>query len=195
MTSRFALPHQLVGLLVVICQSSIRAIGISSANVRSFVRSFGTKSAPRISRKLFELDSPNFIGTSTLSLSTALPDITSLPTSGRKLWWKTVEYTPPTASIGISRERFNRGSWNFTSLSRTSDPHKWHKQLIPVGCKMLLNITKKCGKRVRMQKRLISRKWCEIRQTISVLHRQNRLQIARVKNIGRVFELSGAHFA
>ena len=50
-----------------------------------FVRSFDTKSASRISRKPFDLESPYFMGTSTLTLSTAIPDMTSLSTSGRKL--------------------------------------------------------------------------------------------------------------
>ena len=46
----------------------------------------------------------------------------------------------------------------------------------------------------KCRKRLITRKWCETRQKISVLQRQRRLQIYRVKNIGRVFELSGVAF-
>ena len=52
------------------------------------VRSFDAKSqAPRISGKLFDLEAPDFTGPSipTLSIATTTPDITSLPTSGRKL--------------------------------------------------------------------------------------------------------------
>ena len=49
------------------------------------VRSFDTKSALRISRKLFDLVSPNFTQTSTLTFSTASPDMTSLSASGLKL--------------------------------------------------------------------------------------------------------------
>ena len=51
----------------------------------SFVRLFDTKSVPGISRKPFELESPDFIGKSIPTLCTATPDMTSLSTSGRKL--------------------------------------------------------------------------------------------------------------
>ena len=60
---------------------ALRAIGIAFAKVRSF----DAKSAPRISRKTFDLELPNFIWTSIPTLSTALPDMTSLSTSGLKL--------------------------------------------------------------------------------------------------------------
>ena len=53
-----------------------------------FVRSFDTKTAPRISRKPFDLESPNFTKTSTLILSTVTLDMTSLFTSSRKLQGK-----------------------------------------------------------------------------------------------------------
>ena len=46
----------------------------------------------------------------------------------------------------------------------------------------------------KCRKRLITRKCCDIRQKISVLQRQRRPQISRVKNIGRAFELSGVAF-
>ena len=46
----------------------------------------------------------------------------------------------------------------------------------------------------KCRKRLVTRKWCEIRQKVSVLQRQRRLQISRVKNVGRVVELSGVAF-
>ena len=50
---------------------------------------------------------------------------------------------------------------------------------------MLLNTTEKCGKRLRnAEKRLITWKWCDTWQNISVLQRQRRFQISRVKNIG-----------
>ena len=42
---------------------------------------------------------------------------------------------------------------------------KWRQQLIPVGCKVLLNTTEKCGKRVRNAEKGC-RKWCKIRQKI-----------------------------
>ena len=53
--------------------------------LKSPVLLFNTKSAPRISRKPFDLDTPHFIGTFILTLSTAIPDMTSLSTSGRNL--------------------------------------------------------------------------------------------------------------
>ena len=48
-----------------------------------FVRSFDTKSAPRMSRKPFDLESHNFMGTSISTFSIAILDMTSLSTSGR----------------------------------------------------------------------------------------------------------------
>ena len=63
---------------------AFRAIGMGFGNVRSFDRSFDTKSAPRISRKPFHLESPNFMATATPTLSTATPDLTSLSTSSRQ---------------------------------------------------------------------------------------------------------------
>ena len=44
--------------------------------------------APRISRKPFDLESPNFTVTSTPTCSTATPAISAIATSGRKLSWK-----------------------------------------------------------------------------------------------------------
>ena len=44
---------------------------------------FDAKSAPRISRKPFDLESPNFTGTSIPALSTTAPDMTSVSTSVR----------------------------------------------------------------------------------------------------------------
>ena len=46
----------------------------------------------------------------------------------------------------------------------------------------------------KCRKGLITPKWCELQQKVSVLRRQRRLQISRVKNIGGVFELSGVAF-
>ena len=46
----------------------------------------------------------------------------------------------------------------------------------------------------KSRKGVITRKWCELRQKISVLQRQRRLQMSRVRNIGRVLELSGVAF-
>ena len=53
-----------------------------------FVRSFDTKSAPRISRKHSNLESTNFIGTSIPKFYVAVPDMASLSTSDRKLYGK-----------------------------------------------------------------------------------------------------------
>ena len=55
-----------------------------------FVHSFDTKSAPRVSRRPFDLESSNLIETYIPTLSTAILDITALG--------------------GISRERFKLGS-------------------------------------------------------------------------------------
>ena len=74
-----------------------------------------------ISREPFELERPNFTGTSTPNCPTFAPVMTSLCTSGRKLQRKKTSTMPPqTASGGISREKFKRGSPNCTRLSRTS---------------------------------------------------------------------------
>ena len=80
----------------------VRAIGIGFANVSSF----DAKAAPGISRKPFDTESHNFTGTSIPTLSTAIPDITSLSTSGRKLWGKQSKIPPPMASGGVSPEQF-----------------------------------------------------------------------------------------
>ena len=53
-------------------------------------------------------------------LSTNPPDMTSISTSGQKLLQKKMsKIPPPTASDGISQERFRLGSPNFTHLSAT----------------------------------------------------------------------------
>ena len=62
-----------------------RTIGIGQFLFVRSIRSFDTKWAPRISRKPFDLESPNFMGASTPTLSIAVPDMTSLFTPGRKL--------------------------------------------------------------------------------------------------------------
>ena len=51
--------------------------------IRSFVRLLETKSAPRISGKLFDLESPNCMGTSIPALSTSKPDMMLLSISDR----------------------------------------------------------------------------------------------------------------
>ena len=55
-----------------------RSIGRRSSSV--------TKWGSHITRERFDLESPNFIGTSTVTLSISIPDMTSLSTSGRKLY-------------------------------------------------------------------------------------------------------------
>ena len=59
---------------------------------------------------------------------------------------------------------------------------------------MLLNTTEKCESGFEMQKKAINSEIVRDRQKISVLQRHRRLQISRVKNIGRVFESSGVAF-
>ena len=83
-------------------------------------------------------------------------------------------------------------------LSRTIGPTNLPEMASPAPPGRLKNAIKyhrkvrKTG--LKCRKRLITRKWCQIRQKISVLQRQRRLQIYRVKNIGRFFELSGVAF-
>ena len=62
-------------------KKAFRAIGIGFANIRSFVRH--QNSSSNIS-KAFDLESPNCMGTSVPTLSTATPDMTSLAISGRE---------------------------------------------------------------------------------------------------------------
>ena len=162
---------------------AFRAIGIGFL---MFVRSFDTKSAPRISRKPFNPETPHFKGTSIPTLSTATLDRTSLSASGRNLYGQNSRKIPhPTASGAISRERFHEILRAYRGQTAAQTGQKWRHYLLPVGCKMLFNT--KCRKR-------LTRKWCEMRQKISVLQRQRRFQISRVKNIGRVFELSVVAF-
>ena len=75
-------------------------------------RSSITKWAGRLSRERFDLESPNWTRTSTPSLFTATPDMTSLAANLSKM-------QPPTALSRISRERLKPGSWHFTALFRT----------------------------------------------------------------------------
>ena len=96
----------------------------------------------------------------------------------------------PTASGGISRERFK--------LIEDKQPYKpagngiTSSFLLSAKCYQILQKSAQTGPKCR--KRLVTRKWYEIWQTISVLHREGRLQISRVKNIDRVFELNGVAF-
>ena len=62
-------------------RNACRAIGTGFV---MFVHLFDTKSAPWVSRKPFDLESPNFTRTSVPTLSTASPDMTSLSFSGQK---------------------------------------------------------------------------------------------------------------
>ena len=78
----------------------LRVIGIGFGNVRSF----DTKSTPWISRKPFDLESPNFMGASIPTLSAVTPGITSLSTSGRQqigqLWdpiWRVSSHNAETS--------------------------------------------------------------------------------------------------
>ena len=122
-----------------------------------FVRSFETKAAARISRKPFELELPNFMGPPILTLSADLPDMTSLSTSGRKLYWENsriyrlrrlrVEFLE---NYSIQDHEILQP---FRGQAVPQTCQKWRQQLIPVGCKMLLNTTEKCEKRVEKQKK------------------------------------------
>ena len=105
---------------------------------------------------------------------------------------------PPNGLGGISRERFRRGSSNFTRLSMTSGPSNQPETASLAPSSRQQNAVKyyrkvrKTGPKYR--KRLITRQRCEVRQKLSVLQRQRRLRISRVKNIGSVLELSGVAF-
>ena len=86
--------------------------------------SFVTKWASRISPERLDLASPNFTRTSTPVRSITTPDMTSLTTSSWQLskFKKRSKMSSQTASCEIPRERFKRGSPNFTRLSGTTGP-------------------------------------------------------------------------
>ena len=152
-----------------------------------FVRSFDTKSARRICRKLFDVESYMDIRTDIVYRYIGYDVIICY--RSEVIWEK--------QSGGISRERFKVGSRNFTSLSRTSGHTNLPEMASPAPSGWLQNATKyyrKAQNGSECRKMLLTRKRCETRQKISVLQRQGRLQIYRVKNIGRVFELSGVAF-
>ena len=130
----------------------------------SFVRSTQNHSS-NISKTVWPR-TPNFIRTSTPKLSTAIPDMTSLSTSSRK----TVNFTasdgfwrnfPRTVQARIMKFYMPIDDNGPTSLPEMASPP-------PSGRlkKMLLNIVfrkvRKTGQKCR--KKLITRKWCEIRQ-------------------------------
>ena len=101
---------------------TFRTIGIGLV---MFVRSFGTKSAPRISRKQFGLESPNFTGIQGYPYRHCLQNyqiwrhcLLSVERYSEKL----SKMPLPTAAGGISRERFKLGPQNFKHLSRTVGP-------------------------------------------------------------------------
>ena len=85
--------------------------------VRSFIRH---ESAPQISQKPFDPDSPNLsdIHTDIVYSHTGYDDVIIYLQSG-VIAKKLSKIPPPTALGGISRERFKLGSLNFTHLSRT----------------------------------------------------------------------------
>ena len=132
-------------LLTLIFRRAFRVIGIGFA---MFVYSFDMKSPHRISRKRFDLESPNFTQTSIPTLSTVVPDMTSFSTSGRKLQRKTVENTA-----------FNGFGWNFsrtiqarimkfkfTCLSRATGPTNLPEMTPPVASGRLQNVIEYCTK-------------------------------------------------
>ena len=68
-----------------------------------------------ISQELFDLESPNFTGTSTQVRPTTTPDMTSLTTSSRKLSWKNcLKYSLRYRLVEFLGERFKQ---NFIHLS------------------------------------------------------------------------------
>ena len=158
---------------------AFRTIGIGFANVRSF----DTKPALRISRKPFDLESPNFTRTSTPTLSIFKPDMVLLSTSGWKLYKRNFEITA-----------FDGFGWNFSTTvwarittilhnyRRQPAPQtlrKWLHQLLPVGIYRGSTNGWKC--RIR-------------RLCLHYVQCQRRLQISRVENIGNVLDKSGVAF-
>ena len=86
------------------------------------VRSFDTKSAPRMSRKPCDLELPNFTWTSIPPFSTVTPVMASLTTSRWKLSEKTVQNTA-TNGFGWNFARMvKQRSRSLTHLSRTIGP-------------------------------------------------------------------------
>ena len=69
--------------------TAFRAILMGFGNVRSFVRH--ENSSSNISKTVFNLESQNFMGTSILTLSRAIPDMTSLSTPSRRQIAQTCE--------------------------------------------------------------------------------------------------------
>ena len=74
----------------------VRRPALSLSSSLSFITKWGS----RISRERFDLELPNFTGSFMSVGSTTTRDMTSLCTSGRKLWTfeKGPKMTPPTAS-------------------------------------------------------------------------------------------------
>ena len=126
-----------------------------NALLKRHVRSFDTKTAPRISREPFDLESPNFTTTSTpagkVYSHTGFDDIIYF--RSEVIAKKTVEHTDSDGfGRNFSRTVFKRGLPNFTHFSRTIclinlldttsvAPSSWFK--------MQLNTAQKCAKRVR----------------------------------------------
>ena len=132
---RLSLPRQVTHLNAK-CLSGVSHFGIGFDHFRSF----DTKSAPRISREPFGIESSN--------LTRA-----SIPKPHRI--WR--HYLLPDGSYSEknSQKRFKLGSRNFTHLSRTIDPTNIPEMtsLAASGrLQMLVNTAQKCAKRVRPDK-------------------------------------------
>ena len=87
------IPYPACGFLLAPPLTHIQALAVFRRNAFAFraigidfvLRSFDTKSAHRISRKPFDIESPNVTQIFMPTLSIATPHMTSLSTSGRKL--------------------------------------------------------------------------------------------------------------
>ena len=89
----------------------------------SFVRSLVGVGVDRIPRERFDLESPNFTGTSMPTYPTATPYITSLVVTVGRFREKKLSKMPiPAASGGISREQFK--ITRFHTLIGDHRPHK-----------------------------------------------------------------------
>ena len=105
---------------------------------------------------------------------------------------------PPLASWGgIPRERFKLGPRNFTCSSKASGSTNLPEMASPAPSGRLQNAiidNRKVHKTGPKWKKAYNSEIVRDTAKIIVLQRQRHLTIYRVRNIGRVFELSGVAF-
>ena len=111
------------------------------------VRSFDTKSAPRIYRKTFDLESPNLL----LLVHTGIvySDVgydVGIYFRSEVITKKLLKIPPQAALGGISRERFKLRSRNFTHLSSTTCSTNLLETTSSAAFGLLQNVIKHCTK-------------------------------------------------